>query len=182
MVKLNAILSRLSTRQRVLLGVTVALVCGAALERLVYAPVVAHLDELDQEILLKESQLRRNLRNIAAREAVRKAYAPYATDASTARSQEEMIGGLLAEIEGLAGKAGLVLANVRPKPASKGEGGKRYPVEVEFESELGPLVRFIHGLHGSKYLLRVSQLRLDGKGGRGPRVKVYLLINERLIQ
>jgi hypothetical protein len=44
------------------------------------------------------------------------------------------------------------------------------------------LTRFIHGLHGSKYLLRVSQLRLDVKGGRGPQVKVYLLINKMVIQ
>jgi hypothetical protein len=93
-----------------------------------------------------------------------------------------MIGGLLAEIEELARTAGLALVNVRPKPATRGEVDQRYPVEVEFETELGPLVKFIHGLHGSKYLLRVNQLRLDPKGGRGPQVKVYLLINKSVIQ
>jgi len=71
---------------------------------------------------------------------------------------------------------------VRPKPATKIDVGKQYSVEIESETDMGPLIRFIHGLHGSKYLLRVTQLRLAPKGGRSPQVKVYLLINETVIQ
>jgi hypothetical protein len=181
-VKLNQILSGLSRRQRLLLGATVALVGLAVLERFVYAPVVDRLHELDQEIVQKESQLRRNLRNLAAREGILKAYAPYSAYASPTGSPEETIGGLLAEIEELARKAELTLVNVRPKPATKIDVGKQYPVEIEFETQMGPLIRFIHGLHSSTYLLRVSQLRLDPKAGRGPQVKVSLSISKTVIQ
>jgi hypothetical protein len=180
-MKLKQILSGLSTRQRTLLALTVALVGVAALERLVYAPVVGRLAELDQEIPLKETQLRRNLKNLAARETVLAAYGPYTTPPATAGSPDETIGGLLTEIEELAGKAGLALVNVRPKPATKVDVGKQYPVEIELETDMGPLIRFIHGLHGSKHLLRVSQLRLDPKAGHGPQVKVHLLITKTVI-
>jgi Tfp pilus assembly protein PilO len=181
-LKLNQILSGLSKRQRTLLALAVAVVAIAALERLVYAPVVGRLAELDQEILLKENQLKRNLKNLATREAVLNAYAPYSAAVPTAGSPDETIGGLLAEIEELAGKTGLALVNVRPKPATKVEVGKQYPVDIEFDTEMGPLMRFIHGLHSSKHLLRVSQLRLDPKAGAGSPVKVYLLINKTVIQ
>lgn len=175
-------LSRLSQRTRTLLYVTVAIVGLAVAERFVYAPVVDRLDELDAEILLKESQLTRNLINLGAREAVLAAYSPYTAYASTAASDEETIGGLLKEIEELARKSGLTLANVRPKSATKTDVGKRYPVEVESETEMDPLIRFIHGLYGSKSPLRVGQLRLDAKGGRNSQVKVYLLINKSVFQ
>jgi Tfp pilus assembly protein PilO len=181
-MKLKQIISGLSPRQRVLLGVAVALVSLAVLKQFVYAPIVDRFQEVDEEILLKEGQLRKNVKTLATREAVLKAYAPYRASASTTGSPEETIGGLLAEIEELARKAGLTLANVRPKPATKIDVGTQYPVELEFETEMSPLIKFIHGLHGSNHLLRVSQLRLDPKGGRGPQVKVYLLINKTVLQ
>lgn len=181
-MKLNQLVSRLSPRQRVWLCVTVGIVGLALVERLVYAPVVGRLHELDQEILVKENQLRKNLRTLATREGVLEAHSTYAAYALTAGSDEETIGGLLKEIEELAGKSGLALGNVRPKPAAKIDVGKRYPVEVELETDMGPLIRFIHGLHRSKHLLRVSQLRLDPKGGGSPQVKVFLLINKSVIQ
>lgn len=179
--QLNQILSKLSKRQRTLLYVTAAIVGVALLERLVYSPVGDRLNELDQEILAKETQLRRNLKNVAAGDEVRKAYLPYMAYASPAGSDEETIGGVLKEIEELARKSGLALGNVRPKPATKIDVGKQYPVEVELETEMSRLIKFIHGLHASKQLLRVNQLRLDPKGGRGPQVKVYLLINKSVI-
>jgi Tfp pilus assembly protein PilO len=181
-MKLNQLLSRLSQRQRTLLYVTVGIVALALVERFVGAPLGGRLSELDQEIEVKENQLQRNLKTLAARQAVLDAYAPYAAYVSTTGSEEETIGGLLKEIEELARKSGLALLNVRPKPATTIDAGKRYPVEVELETEMGPLIRFIHGLHGSKYPLRVNQLRLDTKGGRSSQVKVYLLINKNVLQ
>jgi len=94
-MKLNQLFSGFSKRQRTLLYVTVGVVCFASSEWFVYSPIVSRLHELDQEIVLKESQLRRNLRNLAAREGVLKAYSPYTAYASTAASDEEKIGGLL---------------------------------------------------------------------------------------
>jgi len=181
-MKLNHFVSRLSAQQRTLLYVTVGIVGLALLERFVYAPVGGRFDDLDQELVVKETQLRRNLKSLAAREGVLAAYSPYTAYASTVASDEETIGGLLKEIEELARKSGLALLNVRPKPATKTDLGKQYPVEVELETEMSPLIRFLHGLHGSKSLLRVNQLRLDLKGGRGPQVKVSLLVTKSVIQ
>jgi hypothetical protein len=173
--------SKLSPRQRRLVYVAAAIVGLAVLERVIYAPISHRFYELDQEIVAKENQLRRNLKNLATREEVLKAYAPYTAYVSPAGSDEETTGRVLKEIEELARKSGLALLNVRPKPATKVDVGKHYPVEVELDTQMGPLIKFIHGLHGSKQLMRVKQLRLDPKGGRGPQVKVYLLINKSVI-
>ncbi len=67
-------------------------------------------------------------------------------------------------------------------PATRADFGKQYPVEVEVETEIAPLTKFIYGLRSSKYLLRVKKLRLMPKGSRTMQAKVYLLINKTVIQ
>ncbi|MGH9428684.1 MAG: type 4a pilus biogenesis protein PilO [Terriglobia bacterium] len=181
-MKFKQLLSRLSKRERSVVYATVVIVFLASTERLVLHPIVSRLNELDEEILLKENRLRRNLRDLAAREGVRNAYSRYAAYALSAGSDEEEMGRLLNEIEGLARKSGLSLVNMKPRPAAKINVGKQYPVEVEVVTEMASLISFMHGLHSSKYLLMVKQLRLAPKGGRTTQVNAYLLISETVIQ
>jgi type II secretory pathway component PulM len=181
-MKFRNLFSGLSNRERAFAYATVAVVFIVSMERLVYYPIVSRLNELEQEILVTETHLRRNVRELAAGEAVRAAYAAYTPSASKAGSEDEEVARLLNEIEGLARKAGLSLGNMKPKPAGRIDVGKLYPVEVELESSMAPLMKFLHSLHGSKYLLRVQQLHLVPKGGRSAEVKVYLVINETVIQ
>ena len=181
-MKFNQLFSRLSKRESALVYATAIIIVFVSVDRLVYHPIANRFNELDQEILLKENQLKRNLRNLAARETVFNAYSAYAAYGLTAGSDEEEIAGLLNEIEGLARKSGPSLVNVKPKPATRTDFGKQYPVEVELETEMAPLIKFIHGLHSSKHLLRVKQLRLMPKGRRTTQIKVYLLINKTVIQ
>lgn len=181
-MKFKQLFSRLSKKERTLLYAAGVIIFFVSLDRLVYYPIVSRLHELDQEILLKENQLKKNLRNLAARETVLKTYSAYAAYALTAGSDEEKIAGLLSEIEGLARKSGLSLVNVRPKPVTKTDFGKQYPVEVEVETEMAPLIKFIYGLHSSKHLLRVKTLRLMPKEGGTSTAKSYLLINGTVIQ
>lgn len=181
-MKFKQLFSRLSKKERILLYAAGVIIFFALLDRLIYHPIVNRLHELNQEILLQENQLRRILKNLAARETVLNTYSAYAAYALTAGSDEEKIAGLLSEIEGLARKSGLSLVNVRPKPATKTDFGKQYPVEVEVETEIASLIKFIHGLHSSKHLLRVKTFRLMHKEGGTSTMKSYLLISGTVIQ
>ena len=181
MKKLKQLFARLSPRERAIVYGVAIVVLGLATERLVYQPIVGRLAELDEEILVTEGQVRKNLREIAARETVRAAYEQYATHTAPAGSDEEEMARLLGEIEGLAGAAGVSLLDVRSRPAGVTEVGKHYPVEVEAETGMPALMGFLHGLQSSKHLLRVKQLRVTPKESRGP-VKVYLLIHETVLR
>ena len=181
MTKLKQLFARLSARERAIFYGVVAVVAAVAGERFIYQPTVARLHELDEEILATEGQVRRNLREIATRETVRAAYEQYATHAASAGSDEEEMARLLGEIEGLAGTSGVSLLDVRSRPASVTELGKHYPVEIEAETGMAALMGFLHGLQSSKNLLRVKQLRVTPKEGRGP-VKVHLLIHETVLR
>jgi Tfp pilus assembly protein PilO len=181
-MKFKEYFSKLSKREKTFVYATALIVFFAAVDRLVYYPIVNHFNELDQEILKQEEQIRKNWRSLAVREAVLKSFSAYEGYALTAGSDEEEVANLLNEIEALARKTGLSLINVKPKPLTKEEVWKRYPVEVEVETEWAPLFKFIYELYSSKFLLRVKYIRLVPKGRLTAEVKGYLLINKSVIQ
>src|SRR5918992_6362580 len=116
MKKLKQLFARLSPRERAIVYGVAVVVLVLATERFVYQPIVGRLAELDEEILVTEGQVRKNLREIAARETVRAAYEQYATHTAPAGSDEEEMARLLGEIEGLAGAGGGGLVGVRGRP------------------------------------------------------------------
>jgi type II secretory pathway component PulM len=181
MKKLKQLLARLSARERAIFYGVVIVVAALVTEQFIYEPIVARLHELDEEILVAEGQVRRNLREIAARETVRAAYEQYAAHATPAGSDEEEMARLLGEIAALAGTSGVSLLDVRSRPASVTQFGKQYPVELEAEAGMAALVGFLHGLQSSKRLLRVKQLRLTPKEGHGA-VKASVVIHETVLR
>lgn len=181
-MKFKEYFAKLSKREKTFVYATALIVFFAAVDRLVYVPIVNLSDELDREILMQEKQIKANWRNLAMREAVLKTFSVYDGYASSTGSDEKEVANLLNEIEALARKNGLSLINVKPKPLTKEQYWKRYHVEVEIETEWTPLFKFIYDLYSSKFLLRVKHLRLVPKGRLTTEVKGYLLINKSVIQ
>jgi len=165
----------------ILYGAVLVVLIGS-MDRLFYRPIVNLFNELDQEIISQEKQLRKNMRYLAVREDVQNSYSAYAAYSVTNGADEEEVASLLNEVEGQARKAGLSLLNLKPKPAISTTFGKQYPVEVEMETEMKELIKFIHGLHSSKYILRVQKLRLVPKSKSKAEIKGFLLINRTVIR
>ena len=182
MTKLKEFFSKLSKRERLIFYGALLVVFIGALDRLFYRPMANLFDELEQEIVLQENQLRKNMRYLAAREVIHKRYSAYAAYSVTNGADEEEVASLLNEVEGQARKAGLSLLNIKPKPATTTEASKQYPVEVEVETQMKELINFIYGLQSSKYILRVQKLRMVPKGKSKAEVKGSLLINRTVIR
>ena len=181
-MKFKEYFAKLSKREKTLVYATACVVFFYAVVRLVYIPIVKNLEELDQKIVQQKIQRVTNRNNLAMRDAVLETYSAYAGYALSAGSDEKEVANLLNEIEALARKTGLSLVNVKPKPLTKEKVWKQYPVEIEVETEWASLIKFIHGLYTSKYLLRVKHLRLMPKGKRNTRVRGYLIVNKSVIQ
>ncbi len=181
MEKFKQFFSKLSKRERVIFYATGLILFLGIMDRLVYEPVVNLFNELDQEILMQENRLRKNLKYLAIRESVQNRYSAYAANAVTSGFDEEEVASLLNEIEGMARNSGLALVNMKPKPIVATDLGKFYPVEVEVETNMIQLMKFIHGLHSSKFILGVKKFNLVPKGKKSKQVKGYLLIHKTVI-
>lgn len=181
MEKFKQFFARLSKRERLILYVTGLMLFLGAMDRVVYQPVLGLFNKLDQDIAVQEDELRKNLKYLAMRETVRSRYAATAAYAVSSGADEEEIGGLLNEIEVAARNSGLSLVNMKPRPVAATESEKRYPVEVEIDSTMSQLIKFIYGLYSSKSILGVKKLNLAPKGSQSDRIKGYLLIQKTVI-
>ena len=182
MEKFKQFYSKLSKRERLIFYVTGLALFLGVMDRIVYQPVLDRILDLDQQIVVQENLLRKNLRFLAVREAVQTRYADYAAYAVTSGFDEEEIAGLLNAIEGVARNVGLSLINMKPKPVVKTELGKLYPVEADVETNMAQLIKFIHGLYNSKYILGVKKMNLAPKGKKSDQIKGYLLIYKTVIR
>lgn len=182
MEKFKQFFSKLSKRERLIFYATGLALFFGVMDRVVYQPVMDLFLELDQQILVQENQLRKNMRFLAVRDAVQARYSNYAAYAVSSGFDEEEIAGLLNAIEGLARDAGLSLVNMKPKPLVTTELGKLYPVEVDVETNMDQLIKFIHGLYSSKYILGVKKMNLSPKGKKTDQIKGYLLIYKTVIR
>lgn len=151
---------RLSKRQKMLALVVAILLGFAVIDRLIYQPIAGQFEAVDQEIQEQERQLRKNQRYMAARQRILKEYQRYAGDIKATGSEKEEMALLLNEIEGLARQSGLSIINMKPQPTIPTEFGEKNVVDIEVEGRMDDLIKTLHGLYGSKHLLRVEKFRL----------------------
>ena len=160
MTKIKEWLSKLSTRERIIVAVTTAVFGLAAMDRLVYQAIIHQFDALDQEIQAHESQIRKNLRSLAARQRTIQEHTRYTESLAAAGSDEEETSRMLGELEGLARESHLALINMKPQQIVPLGFGKRYAVEIEVRGEMAGLIQFLYALRHSKSLLSGEQFRL----------------------
>lgn len=150
------------------------------MDRLVYQPITHRFEVLHQEIQAQERQLRKNRGYLSARERIMEEHKRYQDYLIRAGSDEEETSRLLSEIEGLARKSDLSLTNLKPQLVTTFDFGKKYSVEIEVKGEMAQLIKFLYGLHQSKYLLNNQQFRLT-KDKSSSSVKGYLSITKTAI-
>ena len=68
---------------------------------------------------------------------------------------------MFAALDTLAREAGVALAGVKQQDPQAGEESETYRVDLDVESDLAALMRFLHGVEASPQVLRVDQLQVQ---------------------
>ena len=169
-------LAGLSKRERYILYICVTVIASSLLYNFVLEPAVRRWRSLGKEILVQRAKLEKNLKVIAREESARREYERYAGYIEQKGSDEEEMALLLREIEMLASNSGVRITDIKPRPVKDMKFYKKYTIEVESESEIRSLTRFVYQLQKSKQLLKVQRLRLTTKGRGSPILRSYMLI------
>lgn len=179
-MKIKALVSKLSKRERINLILAVILLLGVLIDRLVYQPIASRFEAFNQEIQAQEQKLRKNRGYLAARERILEEHKIYMGYLSRAGSDEEETSRLLSEVEGLARESDLFITNMKPQVVAPPDFEKQYSIEIEFKGEMAQLIKFLYGLHQSKYLLNNQQFRLT-KDKSSSSIKGYLSITKTVL-
>ncbi len=143
--------------------ISAVFVCLVIMDRLILAPVSERVKEINRQIKVNEAQLAMGMRNVKQKLSTSEEYKKYAAYLISSGSDEEKTTSILSEIENLAKKSGVSLADMKPQPPKKVDFYKVYTIEVRAEGSMEALVNFLYQLNLSPQLLRAEKLRLNLK-------------------
>ncbi|MFH1220220.1 MAG: hypothetical protein V1694_07175 [Candidatus Eisenbacteria bacterium] len=173
---MNGILNRLSNKERLLLGLTMALVGLALWCSYLLAPMIKEWKRVSNEVSLKELAYRKYALVASRQAAVQQRYRQAVTQLKARGSDQEQMALFLKEIEALA-RDKVNITNIRPRSVTDLRTHKRFNVEIDCESTMEPLVRFIYEAERSRSMLRIERLRIQTKSGETGLLEVSMLLS-----
>ena len=180
---IKAFYERLSARERKILYVVIALLGVTIGYHGVLRPMAAKFSTLDEEIFAMQMRLRKAKTFIRQKDDIMEAVKQYPNlEKMDAGSDEEEIAQLLNFIEQTARKNGVSLSDVKPQPVKSDQQTKQYSVELNAESNLEALIRYVYDLEHSENLLRIDRVNIAPKDEKGPTLRAYLLITRLVVK
>jgi len=177
------ILNRLSKREKNILYAVIAVVLLALAYKLLIAPLAEYWSSLERQTKLAKIKLQKSLSIIKKKSDVDKEYSTYALKMRSEGSDEQDITKILNELETTARKSQTKITSMRPKPSKDRGYYKRFVVEIETESSMQSLMKFIYDVKNSQQMLKITRLNLNTKSSQeGILIRSSMVISKVVIK
>lgn len=153
----------LTKREKIIFYFTSGIIVIALFFNFIFEPIIKNFWSLNQEISSCSMKLERYLRLLSEKERIKSSYSKISALVKIEGSQEEIIAGVLTELESLTRHAGLRIADVRPQAAKEIGPYREFLIELRQEGTMEDFLRFIYDLENSPHLLRIKRLQLNSK-------------------
>lgn len=170
-----------SKREKITLGLTTVILAGFLVYNFVFNPLIERLNNLNQQIILKEAKLKKHLKILSEEPSIESAFKNYADYIKQTTSEEQEMASLLSKIETVASQVNIHISDMKPRKPKSSDFYKILSVEIEAEGELEALMQFIYTLQNTPHLLKAEKLRLEKQSKRTTGLKAYLVVNKLLI-
>ena len=163
MLKLKSLglaFSRLGKRERLILYWTVFFVSVALLDRLIIHPVIDKMRSLDEDTKKTESGIKKSLHILAHKDRILADTEEYSSFLSSLESEEEKTVSIQKEIENIADKSGIYLADMKPAGLKEAGSFKKYSVNLNCEGEMSQFVDFMYNIESSGALLTIEKYQI----------------------
>jgi Tfp pilus assembly protein PilO len=169
-------LPQLKPRERLLATGSAVILLMVVLDRLVLTPWLRHAQTVRQEIHRMEQSLNHYSRLLSRRDYVLAQRERYQRYLRSPLPDELQMAGLLKEIEGLAERSRIHLAEVKPLPQEGDETTRRYSLDVQFDCTLEEWVDFIIEVEASPSLFQIVRSTLATQEDAPDRLKGSLRV------
>lgn len=170
--------SKMSKREKAVLYGAAAFVALAFLDRAIIGPIVSRTQALDKEISDKRSAIERDLKILAQKDSIGLRMAAYRAFSVQATTPEEDTSALLKEVETLASKSSVYLADMKPQEPKQDQEFKKYLVNVNGEATFEKLIEFLYNIENSKKVLKIEKFTLSVKSKKESALKFSLTISK----
>jgi hypothetical protein len=175
-------ISKLSSKEKILLYITVGIVFVALFERLFLGPVFANLNQIDEQIKEKRVDIIRNLRIVSYEDQILErynAFEDYFVDEM--KSDSDINAQFLRAIETLATNSNVKLVKSNASESEKKDKFSEYYANLDCTGRLRDIITFIHEINSSDSLLKVVKLDMTPKRGDTDEMTASMTIAKMLI-
>ncbi|MBU2102273.1 MAG: GspMb/PilO family protein [Candidatus Omnitrophota bacterium] len=174
-------LSHLSTREKIVLYVTIAVVSVMVLDRLIVAPVVSRIRSLNKEITDAQHSVVLNSRIVAQKDRILVEGAKYVSFLSSDKTEEEETTALLKDLEAIATGASVYLSDMKPAAAKVEGPAIKYMVTLTCEGQMDQIIDFIYNVESSKKLLVIEKYEIIPKSKESSTAQASMTISKTVI-
>ena len=157
---------KLSAREKIILNAVIITVVLSLIYIILIEPLVARWNNVNSRIGLVKAKLQKSLSLMKDKSKIEAEYNNFTQKLKQSSSDEQEITIVLDELEKAARRSGLRITSMRPKPAKQKEHYRQFEVEIETESDMSSLMRFIYDIKNSPQLIKIDKLNLNTRGGQ----------------
>ncbi len=175
-------LTRMNKREKSLLFVTVLVVSVSLIYFYLAEPMWNYWLSLDSTIEMLNKQLNRNQIMLSREKEIVKEYKEYESKLKFEGSDQEKTAQILKVIENAASTNKVHINDIKPQQIKDDELYKFYVIDLEAESDIMALAKFIYDLQISQQALRVSRVQITASSSKPDTLKIEMLITKILLQ
>jgi Tfp pilus assembly protein PilO len=157
---------KLSSREVKILFISISIITIVIIYLLVIDPLMMHWQNISQKIEVAKARLHKSIVLMQAKKGIDEEYKLYAKKLQSTGSNEQEMARMLNELEKTASESGVKILSIRPRPVEEKDYHRYFEVEIDTESQMGYLMRFIYYLKNSPQLLKVGRISLSAGGSR----------------
>ncbi len=164
----------ISKREKSVLIITAAVIMSAFFFNFVIEPFFKTWKHVNNQILVKKTALKKDLRLLENRDAIIKEYNTYAGSANN-------MSDILGYIEKKADSLGIRTENIKPRPVVQKEFYKEYIIELEIEGAFSAINKFASELLKSPTFITLKKFNLRPAKGTSSYFQGTLILSKLII-
>ncbi len=178
----NKFISGLSSTEKKILAVASVFVILALFDRLLFAPSVNRLKQIDDSIAKEENSIRQNLQFLGYRDRIIKDAGVFKDYyAKDVRAEEEVIAEFLKKVEVMATQSKMQMSKIAPAGQDYQKDYIKYFVSLDCSGTLEDLTNFVYKVNNTNELLKVEKMNLVGSTKSAGNVTASLTISKMII-
>ncbi|HPB67635.1 MAG TPA: type 4a pilus biogenesis protein PilO [Candidatus Omnitrophota bacterium] len=172
---------QLSPREKKILSLSLAVLAVYLVKTLVVAPVQTRSEGLDRQIRNAEQKLLSASRTIRKSQVVQRRYEALLEDYRQTQSDEEVMSGILTEIEATAAGNSLSISDLKPNRPKMINYYKEFSVSLVLEGDFTQVMEFVFKLQKEPYSYFVDEADISKHSPRTSGLRCRFVLSKVLI-
>lgn len=177
----NQFISKLNPWQRKLLFAASIILMAVLFERLLLAPSLSRIKQIDDTIAKQEILIKEDLKFLENKDVVQNEVAVF-KDYYTrdVKGEDEVIASFLKQVELLGTQSNVQLSKISPAGHDYQKDYLKYFVTIDCSGSFEKVTNFIYTVNNSKDLLKVEKMNLGASRG-GDSIQASLTVSKMII-